>query len=198
MHLKAVDNGPERKAQSRRRPGIVGEEDEGEFLTACSKISIARGKLESNILTREFLTQTRKQWRVPRGTQNGGPPQPRVIAPGDSGIFATCNKGRESKCVGELRDLFSEYAELLYGEGENDEDEDKGAGSIENDIQAELAGIQKPPKAQLFVPVKLEVQCGEFLPYLVFMMLSLSQSRKEARRKRASAARIRERRNVES
>lgn len=94
--------------------------------------------------------------------------------------------------------MFSEYAELLYGDGEDGEDQDKGAGSIENDIQAELAGIQKPPKAQLFVPVKLEVQCGESLPYLVLMMLSLSHSRKEARRKRASAARIRERRNVES
>ena len=87
--------------------------------------------------------------------------------PGDSGIFATCNKGRESKCVGELRDLFSEYAEQLYGDGDGDsedEGDNKGTASIENDIQAELAGIQKPPKGQLFVPVKLDVQCGEFLP----------------------------------
>lgn len=86
--------------------------------------------------------------------------------PGDSGIFATCNKGREKKCVGELRDLFSEYATQLYGDaadgGDDDGDEVGGATSIENDIQAELAGIQKPATAQLFVPVKLEVQCGEF------------------------------------
>lgn len=64
--------------------------------------------------------------------------------------------------MGELRDLFSEYAELLYGDGEDDNN-DKGAESIENDIEAELKGIQKPAKAQLFVPVKLEVQCGESL-----------------------------------
>lgn len=84
--------------------------------------------------------------------------------PGDSGIFATCNKGREAKCVGELRDLFAEYAEQLYGNGDSaDEDEDAGTASIENDIQAEIAGIQKPPTAQLFVPVKLDVQCGEYL-----------------------------------
>lgn len=84
--------------------------------------------------------------------------------PGDSGIFATCNKGREAKCVGELRDLFAEYAEQLYGNGDSaDEDEGEGTASIENDIQAEIAGIQKPPTAQLFVPVKLDVQCGEYL-----------------------------------
>lgn len=84
--------------------------------------------------------------------------------PGDSGIFATCNKGREAKCVGELRDLFAEYAEQLYGDGDDaDENEIEGTASIENDIQAELAGIQKPPKGQLFVPVKLDVQCGEYL-----------------------------------
>jgi hypothetical protein len=85
--------------------------------------------------------------------------------PGDSGIFATCNKGREARCVGELRDLFSEYASQLYGDAADDDDNDNdgGATSIENDIQAELAGIQKPTTAQLFVPVKLDVQCGEFL-----------------------------------
>lgn len=86
-----------------------------------------------------------------------------MIMPGDTGIFATCNKGREAKCVGELRDLFSEYAETLYGNG-NDDDDDDGEGKVEDiekDIQAELAGIQKPAKAPLFVPVKLEVQCGE-------------------------------------
>jgi hypothetical protein len=84
--------------------------------------------------------------------------------PGDSGIFATCNKGREAKCVGELRDLFAEYASQLYSDAadnDDDKDNDGGATSIENDIQAELAGIQKPATAQLFVPVKLDVQCGE-------------------------------------
>jgi tRNA acetyltransferase TAN1 len=94
--------------------------------------------------------------------------------PGDSGIFATCNKGREAKCVGELRDLFAEYAEQLYGDGDADEDEGEGTTSIENDIEAELKGIQKPPKGQLFVPVKLDVQCGEYLPtYLSNSLRSL-------------------------
>lgn len=100
--------------------------------------------------------------------------------PGDSGIFATCNKGRESKCVGELRDLFSEYATQLYGDGDgddgDDDDDDGGATSIENDIQAELAGIHKPAAAPLFVPVKLDVQCGEFL--------ELTEEREKKKRKK--------------
>ncbi|KAM0715850.1 hypothetical protein Q7P37_008364 [Cladosporium fusiforme] len=107
--------------------------------------------------------KTKKQWRVPRGTHNG-PLVPRTIQAGDSGIFATCNKGREKKCVGELRDLFAEYAELLYGEeGKAEEDEgDGGVEDIEKDIKAEIEGIQKPAKASWFVPVKLEVQCVVF------------------------------------
>lgn len=73
--------------------------------------------------------------------------------------------------MGELRDLFAEYAEMLYGDaaaaGEGGaavgEGEGEGGGveDIEKDIQAEIEGIQKPTKAQWFVPVKLEVQCGE-------------------------------------
>lgn len=114
--------------------------------------------------------QTKKQWRVPRGTHNG-PLVPRTIQAGDSGIFATCNKGREKKCVGELRDLFAEYAELLYGDenaagakdGEGDGEGEGGVEDIEKDIKAEIEGIQKPAKAAWFVPVKLEVQCGELL-----------------------------------
>ena len=104
--------------------------------------------------------------------------------PGDSGIFATCNKGREAKCVGELRDLFAEYAEQLYGDGDDaDDNENEGTASIENDIQAELAGIQKPPKGQLFVPVKLDVQCGEYL--LTFNLpLGLAFCRREEEKER--------------
>ena len=107
--------------------------------------------------------QTKRQWRVPRKNDRGAV-QAKVIQPGDSGIWATCNKGREGKCVGELRDLFTEYAELLYGdavaneaEGEDEADE---PADIESEIQAEVAGIRKPSTVQLFTPVRLDVQCG--------------------------------------
>ena len=67
--------------------------------------------------------------------------------------------------------MFAEYAEQLYGDGgSGDEDEGKGTASIENEIEAELAGIQKLPKGQLFVPVKLDVQCGEYLHTCVFLV----------------------------
>lgn len=98
-----------------------------------------------------------------------------VIQPGDSGIWATCTKGREGKCVGELRDLFSEYAELLYGEtlraGEAGQqshdgtDEANGGQSIESQIQAEIAGFRRPETAQLFTPVRLDLQCGTYSSY---------------------------------
>lgn len=87
----------------------------------------------------------------------------RTIQPGDSGIWVTCTKGKEGKCIGELRDLFAEYAENLYGDvdrAEPHEGESKAASSIENDINAELAELSKPTKVQLFTPIRVDVQCG--------------------------------------
>ncbi|QIX00172.1 hypothetical protein AMS68_005689 [Peltaster fructicola] len=103
--------------------------------------------------------KTKKQWRVPRkneGTQA-------TIQPGDSGIWITCQKGREGKCVHELRDLFTNYAEHLYADTLPNVPEDAtGADSIENDIQAELADIKKPKTASLFTSVRLDMQCVVF------------------------------------
>ncbi|OTA39927.1 hypothetical protein BTJ68_00030 [Hortaea werneckii EXF-2000] len=89
------------------------------------------------------------------------------VKPGDSGIWATCNKGREGKCVAELRDLFTEYAEDMYGTAvaggtpENHDETDEPA-DIESEIQAEVAGIRKPTTVQLFTPVRVDVQCVVF------------------------------------
>ncbi|KAK5135043.1 hypothetical protein LTR08_005703 [Meristemomyces frigidus] len=109
--------------------------------------------------------KTKRQWQVPR-KNNHGAVGSKVIQPGDSGIWATCNKGREAKCVGELRDLFTEYAELLYGDalaGDADGDDAEGEpADIESEIQAEVAGIRKPSTVQLFTPVRLDVQCVVF------------------------------------
>lgn len=102
---------------------------------------------------------------MPRKNDRGAI-QAKVIQPGDSGIWATCNKGREGKCVGELRDLFSEYAELLYGDvlagdgADGGEEEQEASGGIESEIQSEVAGIKKPSTVQLFTSVRLDVQCG--------------------------------------
>lgn len=117
--------------------------------------------------------QTKKQWRAPKHNSHGAITA-KAIQPGDSGIFATCTKGQERKCVSELRDLFQEYAEIMYGNVLGDAKVkvegagcDEGLDSIENDIKAEIAGIKKPETAQLFTPVKLDVQCGEYPPQSV-------------------------------
>lgn len=90
----------------------------------------------------------------------------RAIQPGDSGIWATCVKGKESKAVGELRDLFAQYEELLYGNvnGAGSQDGEGNAEiGIEDDIDAELAELSKPTKVKLFTPIRLDLQCGQWL-----------------------------------
>lgn len=119
----------------------------------------------------------KKPWRTPRNQSHQGGQAPRVIQPGDSGIWATCNKGRERACVGELRDLFTEYAELLYGSGgptigseeatKDAAEDDEVSGGIEDEINAEVAGLKQPVgAAQLFTPIRVDVQCGVYIANL--------------------------------
>ena len=102
----------------------------------------------------------KKQWRVPRHNDRTVS-QSQSIQPGDSGIWATCDKGRESKCIGELRDLFTEYANELYGDAATERDSEK-VGGIESDIQAEISEMHKPEEVQLFTPIRIDVQCGAY------------------------------------
>lgn len=117
-------------------------------------------------------TQTKKQWRVPKKNDHGAF-QAKVIQPGDSGIWITCTKGKEAKCIGEMKDLFADYAEKLYPqvtEAKTGDDGDEGdAGEdasldIEKAIKAEVDGIRKPQSARLFTPVTTNVQCGKPIP----------------------------------
>lgn len=103
---------------------------------------------------------------MPRKNDHGAV-RARAIQPGDSGIWATCNKGKEGKCIFELRNLFTAYAEELYGpafaaepEPEEPDAADGASTTIEDEIQAEVADIRKPSAVQLFTPVQLDVQCG--------------------------------------
>lgn len=107
----------------------------------------------------------RKQWRVPRQHDNTSS-ETRSIQPGDSGIWATCDKGRERKCIGELRDLFTEYVDMLYGEFATESTPAKNGSEvdIESDIQAEINGFREAERAQLFMPIKVDVQCGRNAP----------------------------------
>ncbi|KAH0084662.1 hypothetical protein KCU96_g10654, partial [Aureobasidium melanogenum] len=111
--------------------------------------------------------KSKKQWRVPRKADQYA--SQKVILPGDQGIWATCDKGREGKCTGELRDLFNEYAQLLYGDelaaeagAAGSDDDGDGEINIEAEIQQELAGMRKPQEKPLFWSIKLDVQCVIF------------------------------------
>jgi tRNA acetyltransferase TAN1 len=107
---------------------------------------------------------------VPRKGDTDGRER-RTIQPGDSGIWVTCNKGKESQCIGELRDLFCEHAEALYGETlatlelgrVTDILEAPSDVGIENEIQDEIAEMQQPSSRQLFTPIRIDVPCGKWM-----------------------------------
>lgn len=116
----------------------------------------------------QSTSKRKKQWRVPRKDDAGS--YSKAIQPGDSGIWATCDKGREGKCIGELRDLFAEYAENMSSEaasngGDGEAQAGAGAetesgGGIESEIQAEIDDMHEAKKTQLFTPLRVDVQCG--------------------------------------
>ena len=89
----------------------------------------------------------------------------------------TCNKGKESQCIGELRDLFSEHAEALYGETLSNPEHGRVTNiseapsdvGIENEIQDEIAEMQQPGSRQLFTPVRIDVPCGERMHCMGFV-----------------------------
>ena len=154
--------------------------------------NLLKRKATDNQDSSDKRSKIKKQWRVSHKNSNPDSYRHRNIQPGDAGIWATCTKGKERKCVYELRDLFVEYAEALYGdqiatasnpvpglmdvdagEGANnglpteeasDEEEVKGgSGSIEDEIQAEIAGLRKPSgAAKLFEPILPDMQCVVF------------------------------------
>ncbi|CUS09671.1 unnamed protein product [Tuber aestivum] len=87
------------------------------------------------------------------------------IEEGSQGIFATCDRGREARCVEEMYRLLEQVASELYGldlpddkdgEGE-DEDED-----IEASIQKEIDDLKGAKSEKPFISVKLDVECVVF------------------------------------
>lgn len=81
----------------------------------------------------------------------------------------TCNKSKESACIGEMRDLFNDFAERLYPQAmgspsADGDDDDDAEVDLEKEIQAEVNAIRKPTTAQLFTHVRVNLQCGEHKP----------------------------------
>lgn len=106
-----------------------------------------------------------KPWMVPKkGQHHYSPPS---IEPGDEGIWATCEMGKEGKCTSDLRDLFEEYAAKLYGEvkGEGEDAQDDNVEiDIEAEIKKEVQGLTSKitKTGPLFQSIKVDIQCVLF------------------------------------
>ncbi|KAE9994546.1 hypothetical protein EG327_008059 [Venturia inaequalis] len=110
--------------------------------------------------------KVKKQWTTPKqGHRAGGKPAySRDIEPGDVGIWASCNKGKEGKCVAELKDLFQEYADRMYvsENGISDAAKDASEDDVGAEIEKELQGLKKPQTEPLFSSIKLDTPCLAF------------------------------------
>ncbi|KAL8808761.1 MAG: hypothetical protein Q9200_004046 [Gallowayella weberi] len=109
------------------------------------------------------LVDEQKQWQMPKRNFSSSP----SINPGDAGIWATCDMHKEGLCTVELRDLFNEYASLIYGDATASDtaitkDDDLASDDIEAEINKEVKGIQNSKVEALFTPVKIDVQCVLF------------------------------------
>ncbi|KAL8999622.1 MAG: hypothetical protein Q9169_001582 [Polycauliona sp. 2 TL-2023] len=109
------------------------------------------------------LIESQKAWQMPRKKYSSA----LSINPGDAGIWATCDMHREGQCTNELKELFNEYAHLIYGDvttgnaAVTDVDQ-PGGDDIEAEINREMQGLQQSKQEALFVPVKIDVQCVLF------------------------------------
>ncbi|EGW30009.1 uncharacterized protein SPAPADRAFT_158333 [Spathaspora passalidarum NRRL Y-27907] len=89
----------------------------------------------------------------------------KLLDPNTSGVYATCNRNKETQCRNELINLFNEkipeYFNVNEG-GEEDEEEEQKKLSIEDKIKLELAEL-KETKADLLKPIELDVECLIFI-----------------------------------
>ncbi|KAK2754054.1 hypothetical protein FQN54_007223 [Arachnomyces sp. PD_36] len=108
-----------------------------------------------------YKTQSYPQWK---GTKA-------VLQSGDSGVFVTCDRGREAKATAEAVDLFSqtekyiEPSQLEETDANDDNDDNDDEGDIEAQIKKEIEGM-KPAKRANNAPfqiIKMDVQCVSFI-----------------------------------
>lgn len=90
------------------------------------------------------------------------------IDPNTSGIYATCNRGKEQQCRKELINLFSEKVEQYFNLDELNEDSEEENGkelSIEEKIKKELNDMQetKGSKKEMIKPIELGCECLVFI-----------------------------------
>ncbi|CRG85930.1 Cytoplasmic dynein 2 heavy chain 1 [Talaromyces islandicus] len=91
-----------------------------------------------------------------------------TIEAGDSGVFISCDIGRESKCIAEVMDIFTEYYQKSQEEAgltnAPGSDDDAADDDIEAQIKREIEGL-KPgaPTSRPFQAIKLDTACLSFI-----------------------------------
>ncbi|KAG0642865.1 hypothetical protein HOY80DRAFT_948607 [Tuber brumale] len=87
------------------------------------------------------------------------------IEEGSQGIFATCDRGREARCVEEMYRLLEQVASELYGLDLSDDKDGRGEDEeedIEASIQKEISDLKGARPEKPFISVKLDVECVVF------------------------------------
>ncbi|GAD99098.1 THUMP domain protein [Paecilomyces variotii No. 5] len=87
-----------------------------------------------------------------------------AIESGDSGVFVTCDMGREHKSSMEALDLFSEKVGNIEDDVSKAEDSDAEEDDIETQIRKEMEGLKpKSGDKRLFQEVKMDMPCISFI-----------------------------------
>lgn len=103
------------------------------------------------------------------GNRNKKYKQSGFIDPNTSGLFATCNRGKEAGCRKELMNLLAEKCDQWYPDWETrveeEESDSKTELSVEDQIQQELASLkkEKTSKSTIFLPIDLGCECLVFI-----------------------------------
>lgn len=88
-----------------------------------------------------------------------------IIEPSTTGIYATCNRGKEQPCLKELINLFTEKAEAYYDLSQVDEQDEQEPDNllIEEQIKKEVEGLKQNKKNLLFSTIDLDCECLVFI-----------------------------------
>ncbi|KAL2831058.1 THUMP domain protein [Aspergillus cavernicola] len=89
------------------------------------------------------------------------------IETGNSGVFVTCDKGKEKRCAVEVVDLFTQYIEQPDAGGDAaGSDSDSDQEDIEAQIRREIEGLQPSTKeSSLFETVQFDLPCVIFVRF---------------------------------
>lgn len=103
-----------------------------------------------------------------KGTNFKKHKQDGFIDPNTSGVYATCNRGKELQCRKELMNLFTEKAETFYNLNDREVSGHEHLNkelSVEEKIELELSNLQKHQggKQEILSPISLGCECLVFI-----------------------------------